>query len=135
MKKFGMLLVAAVLLISCGGIESEAKKQLRESLKHEAVVPESVKISDEEVVFKNDSLCVIFCTIRQTKSDGPVREDMDYRYAKTSEGVFERLTRRGDETFEESIKDDITFIEIMYKHKPTIEEMIVINCKNGRKVK
>lgn len=140
MRRIGLLLASALLMVSCGGIESEAKKQLRESLRHEAVVPESVKISDEEVVFKNDSLCVIDFVVRQTKEGGPVKENKEYMYARLYDGTYEYCYFRGEEPFGKRIAHETELWDGLMKsfgdtRAVTNEEIISSKCKSGRKVK
>ena len=80
MKKVLFLFVSSLLLCGCG-IEQSAKSQMVKSIKKEALDPSSVKISDEEVVFKNDSICVIDFVLRQANREGGMdKSKMEYSF-------------------------------------------------------
>ena len=53
---FAML---AVLMVSCNSMERRAKRQMWELIKETAKNPESFSVSDEKIVYSNDSICVI----------------------------------------------------------------------------
>lgn len=62
MKKilmFMAIMVAVVTLSSCNSFEKKAKKQLRDTMEELAKNPETYKITNEKIVFSNDSMCTI----------------------------------------------------------------------------
>lgn len=62
MKKFLSVLavmLAVVVLSSCNPMERKAKRQLHDTMKELAKNPETFKISNEKIVFSNDSMCTI----------------------------------------------------------------------------
>ena len=54
-----LLAVIAVGVMSCNSFEDEAKAQMKKTLKELAKNPETYKITDVDVKFCNDSICVI----------------------------------------------------------------------------
>lgn len=62
MKKILLFLAVCALcfsLTSCGGLESRAKKQMRETMEELAKAPDDMKIIKQKTIINNDSLCVI----------------------------------------------------------------------------
>ena len=65
MKKlnvFGAIVLIVLALCSCSQkskLESMAKEQMEKTFKEMAKVPESVKLSNLETVYSDDSLCII----------------------------------------------------------------------------
>ena len=62
MKKilmFMAIMIAVVSLSSCNSLEDKAKKQLHATMKELAKNPETYKITNEKVIFSNDSMCTI----------------------------------------------------------------------------
>ena len=62
MKKvlmFMAIMIAVVSLSSCNSLENKAKKQLHATMKELAKNPETYKITNEKVIFSNDSMCTI----------------------------------------------------------------------------
>ena len=62
MKKvliFMAIMIAVVSLSSCNSFEDKAKKQLRTTMEELAKNPETYKITNEKVIFSNDSMCTI----------------------------------------------------------------------------
>lgn len=57
-----MALAVSFSLVSCEGFESKAKKQLKETMMEMAKNPDTFKIENEEVLYSNDSLCIIHFT-------------------------------------------------------------------------
>lgn len=60
-KNLAMLAVmlAVVVLSSCNSMERKANRQLHDTMKELAKNPDTFKISNEKVVFSNDSMCTI----------------------------------------------------------------------------
>lgn len=60
-----MLTIALVVVFSsCNSMERKAKRQLHETMKELAKNPDTYKISNEKIVFSNDSMCTISFTGR-----------------------------------------------------------------------
>ena len=53
------IMIAVVSLSSCNSLEDKAKKQLHATMKELAKNPETYKITNEKVIFSNDSMCTI----------------------------------------------------------------------------
>ena len=56
---FMAIMIAVVSLSSCNSLEKKAKRQLRDTMEELAKNPETFKITNEKVVFSNDSMCTI----------------------------------------------------------------------------
>ncbi len=87
--KIKLLLIALVTLslISCGDekIEREAKKAMETHFKEVAKVPNSVKLSNVDVMFSNDSLCIIHVDFTAKNTYGvDVTNREEYIYLKSS---------------------------------------------------
>lgn len=62
MKKilmFMAIMIAVVSLSSCNSLEDKAENQLRVTMEEFAKNPETYKITNEKVIFSNDSMCTI----------------------------------------------------------------------------
>jgi len=143
MKKILLLFVSSLLLCGCG-IEQSAKSQMVKSIKKEALDPSSVKISDEEVVFKNDSICVIDFVLRQANRDGEMdKSKMEYSYMQAYDGIYEDFIYIDKRPFKERIKEDLnrdrefhlTLSNGLYGANLTEIDVIITRCKTGDKVK
>lgn len=144
MKKVTLFIIMSVLLCGCG-IEHEARSQMLKSLKHEALDPSSVKVSDDEVVFVNDSLCVIDFTLRQANESGGIRKTrMEYGYLKSFNGIYENFIYIDDKPFSERMKERVEIDKKFYKaisgghhNGDDIDELYVlwVECYNGKKIK
>ena len=53
------IITAVISLSSCNSFEKKAKRQLRDTMEELAKNPETFKITNEKVVFSNDSMCTI----------------------------------------------------------------------------
>lgn len=94
MKKLIFLLSITLLFISCvSGIESDAKKRMKLTIKELAKDP-NIQISDIKVLFQTDSLAIIQCVTRGINGFGGYsRNEMEYLYAITDDGkVMEKMT-------------------------------------------
>lgn len=138
MKKISLLL-ATLILCGCGGIENNAMKRLEEKLKFKALDPKSVSISDEKVMFKNDSCCVIDFVVRQTNENGGYdRHEMEYYYIEAHDGVYEDLIYPPDKPFDERMKEGVKGVDEMARvfsegkvgMKVSVEEYIIMQCKH-----
>lgn len=114
------------------------------SIKKEALDPSSVKISDDEVVFKNDSICVIDFVLRQANREGGMdKSNREYIYLKAYDGAYERFLFISNKPFKERIEDDIKAEKIFqkliakskYGNKMSIEDYFVLYSRNGNKIK
>lgn len=81
---------------------------MMKSLKHEALDPSSVNVSDEEVVFMNDSLCVIDFTLREANENGGMNKSRkEYIYLKSYDGTYEQFIFIDDEPFQERMAKEL----------------------------
>nr|DAY78816.1 MAG TPA: TRAF PROTEIN, TRAO PROTEIN, TRAN ADHESION, BACTERIAL SECRETION.5A [Caudoviricetes sp.] len=91
MKLF-LLIIASLALVSCSsGLESKAKKQMKETILEMAKNPESVKIDNVKTIINNDSLCVLSFNARgQNSFGGYDRSNYGYYYVKSKKDGKER---------------------------------------------
>lgn len=143
MKKATLFIILSVLLCGCG-IKHEARSQMMKSLKHETLDPSSVKVSDEEVVFANDSMCYIDFTVRQKNKDGDIRKSrMEYGYLKSTNGIFENFSYIDNRSFQERLKENVDMERKFYKaiskgyDGDDVDEIFVlwVQCYSGNKIK
>ena len=84
------IIIAVISLSSCNSLERKAKRQLRDTMEELAKNPETFKITNEKVVFSNDSMCTIsFIGRGQNGFGGYNSSKMEYtlvKLAKDDEG-------------------------------------------------
>lgn len=81
--KFIAIMIAVVSLSSCNSLEKKAKRQLRDTMEELAKNPETFKITNEKVVFSNDSMCTIsFIGRGQNGFGGYNSSNMEYTFIK-----------------------------------------------------
>lgn len=88
------LALSTVLLLCCcckTDIESMAKNQVEKTMKEFARNPESIVVSNMEIVFKTDSACVMHLVLRGKNGFGGYSRDaIEYMYCVQSSGdVYE----------------------------------------------
>ena len=125
---FAML---AVLMVSCNSMERRAKRQMWELIKETAKNPESFSVSDEKIVYSNDSICVI--DFKGTGENGfGVTSTSDYEY------VFLRSDKEKNEYSEflnelDSKRKEASIGQIVKRFKEgnllDYEKTIYDNCK------
>ncbi|MGM9704741.1 MAG: hypothetical protein ACI3YB_01960, partial [Prevotella sp.] len=101
MKKilsFLLLAVIAVGVMSCNSFEDEAIAQMRKTIKELAKNPDTYKITDIDVKFCNDSVCVI-----HTMEKG--QNGMGGWNSSRSEYVYVKTTYKGEVHYMESVLD------------------------------
>lgn len=105
MKKVIMFLLLAVIMASmsavftsCNSFEDEAIAQMRKTMKELAKNPDTYKITDIDVKFCNDSVCVI-----HTKEKG--QNGMGGWSSSMSEYVYVKTTYKGEVHYMESVLD------------------------------
>lgn len=133
------IMLTIVLLGACNqttSIERKAKSQMHKTMKELAKDPDSYKISNEKVIFSNDSTCVISFTGRG-KNDFGAYHPTDYEYyyvvrhrkagISTTEAVvnmeddgFSGFTKQANKTYSE-MKSDKNFIKSFSKEHPGID--------------
>ena len=80
---FMAIMIAVVSLSSCNSLEKKAKRQLRDTMEELAKNPETFKITNEKVVFSNDSMCTIsFIGRGQNVFGGYNSSKMEYTFIK-----------------------------------------------------
>ncbi len=87
-------LCVILLTISCAdnSIERKAKNAMDNLLKELAKDPSSVKLSNEEVLFSNDSLCIIHVDFTGKNSfDKEVTDRMEYIYLISNDTAYETV--------------------------------------------
>lgn len=138
-KNLAMLAVmlAVVAFSSCNSMERKANRQLRDTMKEFARNPESIKISNEKIVFSNDSMCTISSIGRGQNAFGGYNSSrMEYTLVKVKgEGGFHYneslLDMEDKDDRRNSIKDAIEDIDGGYLYgteKKAYDEFI----KKGR---
>lgn len=93
-----LLAVIAVGVMSCNSFEDEAKAQMKKTLKELAKNPETYKITDVDVKFCNDSICVIHTQEKGQNSLGGWN-------SSRSEYVYVKTTYKGEVRYMESVLD------------------------------
>lgn len=77
------IIIAVISLSSCNSLEKKAKRQLRDTMEELAKNPETFKITNEKVVFSNDSMCTIsFIGRGQNGFGGYNSSKMEYTFIK-----------------------------------------------------
>ena len=103
MKKilmFMAIMVTVVALSSCNSFEKKAKKQLRDTMEELAKNPETYKITNEKIVFSNDSMCTIsFIGRGQNGFGGYNSSKMEYTLIKLAKDD------KGETTYYEALLD------------------------------
>ncbi len=86
MKKVFLVFVALAVsfsIVSCGGLESKAKKQMKETMMEMAKNPDTFKMINVKTLINNDSLCVIhFVTKGQNGFGGWSTSRIEYIFIK-----------------------------------------------------
>ena len=94
------IMIAVVSLSSCNSLEKKAKRQLRDTMEELAKNPETFKITNEKVVFSNDSMCTIsFIGIGQNGFGGYNSSKMEYTLIKLDKDD------KGETTYCETLLD------------------------------
>ena len=131
------VMLAVVALSSCNPMERKAKRQMRETMKEFARNPESIRISNEKIVFSNDSMCTIsFIGRGQNAFGGYNSSRMEYTLMKVKNEeethYNESLLDMEDENDRKSsIKEAIEAIDGGYLHGSS-EEAYKEFIKKGR---
>lgn len=119
MKKILFLLLLSIVIASCQSsrLKSEAQKQMELTMKEFAKDPSSMKLSNEEVVYSDDSLCIIHYDYSGKNGFGnEITSKMEYvmlRHADKTYEAFRELTSndeavyRTKENFEKNRKGQI----------------------------
>lgn len=96
MKKlnvFGAIVLILLALCSCSQkskLESMAKEQMEKTFKEMAKVPESVKVSNLETVYSDDSLCIIHVDFSAKNGFGnEVKDRYEYIYISSNGKNYE----------------------------------------------
>ena len=94
------IMIAVVSLSSCNSLEKKAKRQLRDTMEELAKNPETFKITNEKVVFSNDSMCTIsFIGRGQNGFGGYNSSKMEYTLIKLAKDD------KGETTYCEALLD------------------------------
>lgn len=131
------LFVVLLLLCCCNGkkdIEAMAKQQAEKTMREFARNPESIVISDMEVVFKTDSVCVLHFVQRgQNGFGGYSRENIEYMYCIQSSGdVYECVVDLADKGSKyEDFKEMGMEIVLRSKEKHDSDDVTVTNWIKG----
>ena len=97
---FMAIMIAVVSLSSCNSLEKKAKRQLRDTMEELAKNPETFKITNEKVVFSNDSMCTIsFIGRGQNGFGGYNSSKMEYTLIKLAKDD------KGETTYCEALLD------------------------------
>lgn len=90
-KLFTVLLVAfTILFCSCtSSIERKAKKEMKRKMTKVAKIPKSVKITNLNTVYVDDSLCILHYDFEGKNSYGvPVKNKEEFVYWISDDGIF-----------------------------------------------
>ena len=126
MKKvlmFMAIMIAVVSLSSCNSFEDKTKKQLRTTMEELAKNPETLKITNEKVIFSNDSMCTIsFIGKGQNGFGGYSSSELEYTLVKCKDNkgkiiYYESLLDMENEDEKEmSIQEAIDYINNGFPH-------------------
>ena len=109
------IMIAVVSLSSCNSLEDKAKKQLHATMKELAKNPETYKITNEKVIFSNDSMCTIsFIGSGQNGFGGYDSSLFEYTFIKSPKAY------NGGATYGESLLD----MEDQMERRMSIQEAI-----------
>ncbi len=89
-----LMLVMTIFITSCAKqkVENNAKKAMENLIKEIVKYPESLKISDPEIMFTNDSLCIIHVNVKSQNGFGADVEDkMEYIYLLYNDTAYENI--------------------------------------------
>ena len=91
--KILVLLLISIVLVACtqsSKLKSEAKEQMEQTFKESANDPSSVKFSDAEFVFNDDSLCIIHVNVSAKNGFGAdVKSKVEYVFIKSNNKHYE----------------------------------------------
>ena len=104
MKKTYILSILMLFLIACSSIEKEAKKQMEITFKEIAKDPSSVKLTNINIAFSNDSLCIIHV-------DCSAKNGIGTEIKITCEYIFNKSNKKSYESYQE-INNDNEYIFI-----------------------
>lgn len=90
MKKMLLLICTLAFLASCSStLEERARKQMRVTLANEFKYADDFDISNEEVIFSNDSVFIMTFYMKGKKDNGESAEGkMEYAYEEVSMRAF-----------------------------------------------
>ena len=90
-----IICVSLVSMFGCtNGLESEAKKQMEETMKELAKDPSSIQISNVETMFSDDSICILHFKFSGKNGFGGVSSDeMEYVYLTYHDSENEFITK------------------------------------------
>lgn len=94
-------LILALIMVSCtekSKFESAAKKQMEKTLKELAKDPSTVRLSNVQIVFSNDSLCIIHADFSAKNALGMELTDRgEYIYISSSGKLYESYDEISDD--------------------------------------
>lgn len=121
MKKLFYFLLTIVLFTACtsNSIESDAKEQMKKTLAEFMKDPSSMSINNEEIVFSDDSICVIQANVSGKNGFGGVSNSrMEYIYrTEKKEGKLkyyeslQNLEDKGTKSIMERAKEHYQYVE------------------------
>lgn len=89
------VMLAVVMLTSCNSFERKAKEQMHKTMKEISKNPATLKISEENVMLSNDSICVIqFLASNKNELGGDISTYMEYvliNHKSVSSGEYKLL--------------------------------------------
>ena len=84
-QKTYFLSIIMLFMIACSSIEKDAKKQMESTFKEIAKDPSSVKLTNTNIVFSNDSLCIIHVDCSAKNGIGTeIKRTCEYIFIKSN---------------------------------------------------
>ncbi|MCD8296946.1 MAG: hypothetical protein LUC88_05175 [Prevotella sp.] len=140
--KIFLMLVMTIFITSCAKqkVENNAKKAMENLIKEIVKDPKSLKISEKEIVFSDDSLCIIHVNVKAKNGFGAdVESKMEYIYLLSNDTAYESIEDVKDNCIyvtEEDYnkkKDSQIYKDLEYKQGLYYLSSIYLNT-SGRKV-
>ena len=100
MRKFWFMMVVCLMAMSCTNnkFESLASDTMKATIREATKLPETLKLSNEKVVYCDDSLCIIHIDFSAKNLMGlDVNEKIEYVFVKSNGGYFEAYHSIDDE--------------------------------------
>lgn len=143
MKNLILLLLLSMLIVGCNNIEDVAKHQMEKTYKEMANDPESVQISDVQIVFTTDSCVVIQSTLRAKNAFGAlVRSNMEYIYVIDTDCKREAVKNLDKEKSSIKIATEVLeangdyYIKKFKSREKYLEKMLLVGANlYGREIK
>ena len=130
MKKLFVIILGVILMASCSnGLESQAKKQLKKTMKEILKNPDSATLTNVKTMVNNDSLCIIHFTCKAINGFG------GYSTSR-NEYIYIRIDNEDEAPYYKEDLFDLDDMESVFKSAVDIDNLFSdITKKDIRKNK